>query len=289
MEPLSAAASIIAVLELSEKVVSYAISVAKAKKERQNIRDALDNLVILVRSLKSRIANSADGEPWYEGLKQMVNLSGSRDANGKFVIDLENGKGPVANISQILKKLEARLRPPAHPHLKKFMWFWERDSIEALLKDFDRLRDNIQAILADDHFELSLELRRAQIEETEQRQQAETERQLRERKRQVEEEAGAAEVRKALQSVQQSQLESEQRLRAERQKQQLSAIASEKQEIAQWLSPLEFLARQEELFDGCFPRTGRWLLDSEVFQQWTLGRPWHLRCYGQAGAGKVCV
>ncbi len=52
-----------------------------------------------------------------------------------------------------------------------------------------------------------------------------------------------------------------------------------------WLSPLKDQARQKELSkDRC--QVGRWLLESEEFQYWIVGKPWHLRCYGKAGIGQ---
>lgn len=58
------------------------------------------------------------------------------------------------------------------------------------------------------------------------------------------------------------------------------------EDIARWLSPLKDQARQKELStDRC--QVGQWLLDSEEFKYWVIGQSWHLRCYGDAGSGKV--
>lgn len=62
----------------------------------------------------------------------------------------------------------------------------------------------------------------------------------------------------------------------------------EREKIMAWLSPLEFYKRQDAVFKDSFP-TGQWLFDSPEFRAWVLGRPWTLWCYGDPGAGKVCL
>ena len=63
---------------------------------------------------------------------------------------------------------------------------------------------------------------------------------------------------------------------------------TEKTAIQKWLSPFSFPTRQNELCkDRC--RTGDWFLKDETFQSWVLGPPRYLRCFGEAGAGKVCT
>ncbi len=62
----------------------------------------------------------------------------------------------------------------------------------------------------------------------------------------------------------------------------------EREKIMAWLSPLEFYKRQDAVFKDSFP-TSQWLFDSPEFRAWILGRPWTLWCYGDPGAGKVCL
>jgi len=69
-------------------------------------------------------------------------------------------------------------------------------------------------------------------------------------------------------------------------KQEKKRDRQEEKKIEQWLSPLEFLKRQKDLINKCFP-IGKLLLESEEFLNWAKGRPWHLRCYGVTGTGKV--
>ena len=73
------------------------------------------------------------------------------------------------------------------------------------------------------------------------------------------------------------------------QKQQQEAEEKEKQDIVDWLSPLKFASRQQQLIEKCFRPSGQWFIDSEEFVYWSQGRPWQLRCIGDAGSGKVLL
>ena len=70
--------------------------------------------------------------------------------------------------------------------------------------------------------------------------------------------------------------------------QQHEVREKDRAKIMAWLSPLEFYKRQNAVLEDSF-RTGRWLFDSLEFQAWVSGRPWTLWCYGDPGAGKVCL
>ena len=73
---------------------------------------------------------------------------------------------------------------------------------------------------------------------------------------------------------------------------QITKIRKENQrDVLDWLSPLKFLQRQDDVFNQCFhdgqTSPGNWLLTSYEFLAWRHGRPWLLYCYGEPGAGKV--
>ena len=60
----------------------------------------------------------------------------------------------------------------------------------------------------------------------------------------------------------------------------------ERQKIEEWLSPLNFQAKQIELFEMA-AQTGQWFLEGPSFNSFALGEIDELRCYGDAGSGKV--
>ncbi|KAJ6457857.1 hypothetical protein DFH09DRAFT_1297203 [Mycena vulgaris] len=72
--------------------------------------------------------------------------------------------------------------------------------------------------------------------------------------------------------------------------QQREHISAEKrQAIFDWISPLEFLQRQVDVFSTLQPGTGEWLLADAQFQDWESGSGKILWCPGMPGAGKTVL
>ena len=65
--------------------------------------------------------------------------------------------------------------------------------------------------------------------------------------------------------------------------------AKERKHILAWLSPLSFIAKHEELFTGCFKKTGEWLWQDQRFKNWAEGPPRYLQCVGEPGVGKTVL
>ncbi|KAJ6458903.1 ankyrin repeat domain-containing protein [Mycena vulgaris] len=67
-------------------------------------------------------------------------------------------------------------------------------------------------------------------------------------------------------------------------------ISAEKQRaILDWISPLNFLQRQADVFSTLQPGTGEWLLADAQFQDWESGSGKILWCPGMPGAGKTVL
>ncbi len=82
--------------------------------------------------------------------------------------------------------------------------------------------------------------------------------------------------------------DSNERIKDVRETQRHEVREKEREKIMAWLSPLEFYKRHDTVIKDSFP-IGQWLFDSPEFRAWILGRPWTLWCYGDPGAGKVCL
>ncbi|KAJ6579073.1 hypothetical protein DFH09DRAFT_913370, partial [Mycena vulgaris] len=65
--------------------------------------------------------------------------------------------------------------------------------------------------------------------------------------------------------------------------------AEKRQAIFDWISPLEFLQRQVDVFSALQPGTGEWLLADPQFQDWESGCGKALWCPGMSGAGKTVL
>jgi hypothetical protein len=61
----------------------------------------------------------------------------------------------------------------------------------------------------------------------------------------------------------------------------------EMREIIQWLSPLNFTTKHQDIFSKHQEGTGQWLLDDKKFAQWEAGESRLIWCPGVPGAGKT--
>lgn len=263
MDPLSVSASIVALLQCTAKVIEIATDMYHFSKERQDFLDGLHGVRSVAQRLDQRLCKAQQGDTWYEGLRELVATSGKLTDDGRYLPSPTiKSEGPLARLYKIMARLWAEFIPsePAD-RLKRLVqrttWHWDKIKYETDLKDLLRCRDDVNFVLDQDHFALSKAIK----DDT-----RDTNRHVRE-------------INDRMTSLEEIQWKlHEQRQRDEAQ--------LEREAIADWLSPLEFLGRQEELFGQAFP-TGQWMVESVVFQQWVQGKPWHLRCYGPAGSGKV--
>ncbi|KAJ7181444.1 hypothetical protein C8R43DRAFT_869449, partial [Mycena crocata] len=60
-------------------------------------------------------------------------------------------------------------------------------------------------------------------------------------------------------------------------------------EINEWITPLNFFQRQDDIFSSWQPGTGEWLLANTQFQDWKNGCGKILWCRGMPGAGKTVL
>jgi predicted ATPase len=63
----------------------------------------------------------------------------------------------------------------------------------------------------------------------------------------------------------------------------------ERQEILDWLTPIDYGPRQSDHFKRRQPGTGQWLLDSAEYQAWLTTSKQTLFCPGIPGAGKTMI
>ncbi|KAJ7784808.1 hypothetical protein B0H14DRAFT_313565 [Mycena olivaceomarginata] len=64
---------------------------------------------------------------------------------------------------------------------------------------------------------------------------------------------------------------------------------TERTQIIDWLSPINFFLRQADISQSQQKGTGEWLLTDPRFQQWESGSGGTLWCHGIPGAGKTVL
>lgn len=136
MDPLSVAASIIAILQLSAKVLSYLNNVKDAPKDRAKCAVEVSSLHSLLLSLRFHLEEGDASQSCYVAVRELA---------------VENG--PLDEFKQALEKLQARMTDGGR--LKKagdaLMWKFKKEEISEVLNRIERLKTHILVALHMDH------------------------------------------------------------------------------------------------------------------------------------------
>ncbi|KAL6406387.1 Ankyrin repeat domain-containing protein 50 [Ilyonectria robusta] len=80
MEPLGATASVIAVIQLSSRLVEYINGVSGATKDRKRLRESVRSCEQVLQRLKDEADDSEEGKAWSETIKALdVEIRGLTD------------------------------------------------------------------------------------------------------------------------------------------------------------------------------------------------------------------
>ena len=136
MDPLSGTASIIAVLQLSAKVLGYLNDVKDASKDRAKCAVEASNIHSLLINLRFRLEEGGTDATWYTAVR---------------ALGVENG--PLDQFKQALEALQTKMTDGGR--LKKAgeaqVWKFKKDEIASILGRIERLKTLIEIALQMDH------------------------------------------------------------------------------------------------------------------------------------------
>ena len=136
MDPLSITASIIAVLQLSAKVLAYLNDVKDAPKDRAQCAIETSNLYNLLFNLRVRVEEGDPMKPWYTAVRALA---------------VENG--PLDQFKQALETLQTKMTDGCR--LKRtgeaLMWKFKKEEIASILDRMERLKTLVEIALQMDH------------------------------------------------------------------------------------------------------------------------------------------
>jgi hypothetical protein len=136
MDPLSVTASIIAVLQLSAKVLGYLNDVKDASKDCMQCAVETSNLYNLLFNLRVHLEEGSLDAPWYTTVQ---------------ALDVENG--PLDQFKQALETLQAKMTDGGR--LKKagkaLLWKFKKEEVASILSRMERLNTLIEIALQMDH------------------------------------------------------------------------------------------------------------------------------------------
>lgn len=135
MDPLSITASIVAVLQLSSKVLGYLNDVQDASKDRAKCAVEASNLNNLLVNLRFRLEGSSN-ESWYTAVR---------------ALGVDNG--PLDQFKQALDHLQTKMTGGGR--LKKvgrtLTWKLSKEEVASILARMERLKPLVQIALQMDH------------------------------------------------------------------------------------------------------------------------------------------
>jgi hypothetical protein len=136
MDPLSAIASVIAILQLSAKVLSYLNDVKDTSKGHAQCATEASNLHHLLTNLRYRLEEGHGHEPWFSAVQALA---------------VENG--PLNQFKQALETLQTKMTDGGR--LKKareaLLWKFKKEEVDAILARMERLKTLVEIALQMDH------------------------------------------------------------------------------------------------------------------------------------------
>jgi hypothetical protein len=136
MDPLSVTASIIAVLQLSGKVLEYLNNVKDASKDRTQYALKLLNLCSLLYKLRDHVETGARSQPWCTAVRALAVRDGPLD---QFKQALEALQTNITDGSRLKKASEA------------LVWKFKKGEIAGILDRIERLKSLVEIVLQIDH------------------------------------------------------------------------------------------------------------------------------------------
>ncbi|KAH7061025.1 ankyrin repeat domain-containing protein [Paraphoma chrysanthemicola] len=136
MDPLSATASIISILQLSSKVLGYLNDVKDASKDRAKCAIEASHLNSLLTALRFRLEEGDSNTPWYTAVRALAT---------------ENG--PLDQFKLALEQLQSKITGGGKSNA--FMWKFKKEEVVSILGRIERLKTLVEVAMQMDHFKLS--------------------------------------------------------------------------------------------------------------------------------------
>jgi hypothetical protein len=136
MDGLSAAASIIAVLQLTGNVITYLNDVKDAPKECQQCTIEVSNLQNLLINLRYRFEQGQKTDPWFTTIRALTVENGPFDQY-KQALEQLLSKIEIQHVGQIIGR--------------RLFWTFSKTEITSILKRIERLKSLVNIALEIDH------------------------------------------------------------------------------------------------------------------------------------------
>ena len=253
MDPLSFSASIVAVLQLTGKLLSYLNDVRNTTKDQAQLAVEASNTYSLLVSLRFRVEQSNAHDPWFTAIRNLGIKTGpldqAKEALQRLVLKVE----PCRGIEKLGKQL---------------MWKFDKSEMQLILDQIERIKTLVNIALTDDLFTLS-QVMNSELSAIGKEVSVVSEGVMALHDGQQMIGQGVSDISIGLTALNTGQQEEERR------------------KVENWLSPIDFRSRHREILKGAQAGTRQWLFDSGKFRNWVDGDRGTLWCPGIPGAGKT--
>ena len=262
MDPVSLAASIIALAELTGKVLGYLHSVKNASKERKSFIQEATSALGLLNGLHFRVENAEPESNWFVAVRGLASPG-----------------GPLEQYREALELLQERLSPSISLHRvgKALEWHFSKPEVQRIFQTIERLKSLTQIALEQDHFELSQAIRQQMLS--------------------IGREASA--IKENTTAIRQSTAilvdnvrqveEAVKDINTDTTRVAEHVSLQQLQAMAEWFSVDDYTKQQHDLIQRRQSETGLWFLNSNELKQWKEGTPCTLYCPGDPGTGKTIM
>jgi hypothetical protein len=249
MDPLSATASVIAVLQLSSEVIKYINSATGATKERKRLREELRACETILQQLKDEADDSEEGKAWSETIKV-----------------LEAPGAPLGRLWVSLRKIKDKLQPKEglRKALACLEWPFNEKEIKEIYMTIEREKSLLDLALANNSRKLIQEIMRTSKSQF-------------------------LGLRNDMINIQSSQASLYDGIDELHQRQDNRDLLEERLTILDWLAPTDYALQQSDFIHRRQAGTCQWLLDSEEYQAWLNAKGKTLFCPGIPGVGKTIL
>ena len=253
MDPVSLSASIVAMLQITGKLLSYLNDVRNTTKDQAQLAVEASNIYGLLASLRFRVEQSNAHDPWFSAVHNLGTENGPLDQAREALERLVSKAEPCQGIQRLGKQL---------------MWKFEKSEMRDILDKIERIKTLVNIALTDDLFTLSQAMSKklgAMGEEVSLVSEGITA--LHDGQQMIGEDVSNISV--GVTALNDGQNEEERR------------------KVENWLSPIDFKYRHREILKGAQAGTRQWLFDSKKFRTWVDADRGTLWCPGIPGAGKT--
>lgn len=125
-------ASVVQLIDITSKAVSYFNDVKNAPKERAKLAIETTSLLALFTDLRYRVEETTSTDPWFAGLRSLG--------------------GPLMEFNKAMIDVADKLTPATSGiNLRRVLWTLDKKEIDAILSKIERLKTLIGLALQKDH------------------------------------------------------------------------------------------------------------------------------------------